>query len=174
MTKRGFTLVEVLIASLILGISLVGLLQGMTVCQYMMTESRRFETAQYVLNLGEMAHPLPPSDKVTDDPLDNELLNISEESALKLAEDIELELTRAEREELEGYTFERTVDEYEDSGDGRIMSHEDEVARNGGLYSVRTTVRWGGDLRGGRRDEETLIRLWRKGETGESAAAKTK
>ena len=174
MNRRGFTLVEVLIASLILGISLVGLLQGMTVCQHMMTESRRYETAQYVLNLGEMAHPLPPSDKVTDDPLDSDLLNIPEEQAIKLAEDIELDLTRTEREELEGYTFERRVDEYQPSGDGRIMEHDDEIARNGNLYSVRTTVRWGGDNRGGKRDEETVIRLWRKGVSGESASTKTK
>lgn len=163
MNKNAFTLVEVLIATVILSVSLFGLLQSMMVCQRLMTESRRFELAQYVLNLGEMAHPLPPSDKVSGDPLDSELLNIPETPAIDLAEEIELELTRKEKEDLAGYSFERSVDEYEESGDGRVMAHEDELKRNGNLFTVRTTVKWGGDShRGKDRESETVIRLWRK------------
>ncbi|MBR1871377.1 MAG: prepilin-type N-terminal cleavage/methylation domain-containing protein [Kiritimatiellae bacterium] len=160
--RGGFTLVEVLIATVVLSVSLFGLLQAMMTCQRLMTASRRFETAQYVLNLGEMAHPVPLSEKVTDDPLDNDLLNIPATDALELADEIELDLTRQEREDLAGYTFERSVDEYKESGDGRVMEHEDELKRNGNLYTLRTTVKWGGDRYGGKKDEETVIRLWRK------------
>ena len=162
MDAKGFTLVEVLVATVILSVSLFGLLQSMMVCQRLMTESRRYETAQYVFNLGEMAHPFPPGDKVTDDPLDNDLLNISRISALELADEIDLELTRQEKEDLAGYTFERAVDEYEEMDGGRVMDHDDELKRNGNLYTVRTTVQWGERRRDGSYDSETVIRLWRK------------
>lgn len=149
--RAGFTLIEVLLATVILGLSLVGLMTSFTQCQKIVLASGRFETAQMVLNYGEMAHPVPPADQVKDDPLKNELLNIKETDARELVEDLELNLPKSRLEELEGYTFERSVDEID----------QDELKRNGYLYSLRTTVRWGGG-HGEKPEEEVIVRFWRK------------
>ena len=128
--RRGFTLLEVMCATIILSLGLVALLTAFMQCQRIMRATQGFETAQYVLMLGETLYPLPSPDLVSDDPLDSELLNIEETPALKLAQDLEIDrdLSRERREELEYYTFERTVDEVDD----------EELERSGFLYTVRT------------------------------------
>ena len=152
-SRQGFTLLEVMCATIILSLGLVALLTAFMQCQKIMRVTQGFETAQYVLMLGESLYPLPSPDQVTNDPIENELLNIEETSALKLAEDLEMEdLPRERREELEYYTFERTVDEVDD----------EELERSGWLYTVRTTVRWGHVRRAKDRSETTVITLWRK------------
>ena len=152
--RRGFTLLEVMCATIILSLGLVALLTAFMQCQRIMRTTQGFETAQYVLMLGETLYPLPSPDLVADDPLDNELLNIDETPAMKLAEDLEIdrELSRERREELEYYTFERTVDEVDD----------EELERSGYLYTVRTVIRWGHVRRSRDRSETTVITLWRK------------
>ena len=151
--RGGFTLLEVMCATIILSLGLVALLTAFMQCQRIMRTTQGFETAQYVLMLGETLYLLPSPDLVTDDPLDNEMLNIEETPALKLAEDLELDdLPRDRREELEYYTFERTVDEVDD----------EELERSGWLYTVRTTIRWGHVRRSKDRSETTVITLWRK------------
>ena len=152
--RSGFTLLEVMCATIILSLGLVALLTAFMQCQKIMRTTQGFETAQYVLMLGETMYPLPSPDLVTDDPLDNELLNIEETPALKLAEDLEIDrdLSRDRRDELEYYTFERTVDEIDD----------EELERSGYLYTVRTTIRWGHVRRSKDRSETTVITLWRK------------
>lgn len=150
--KKGFTLIEVLVASVILTLGIVAVL-GLFLQSYkLMTSSFRFETAQRVLNYFEMVHPIPVPDQVTDDPQKDDLLNISEEKAEDLAEDLELELSHSDREDLAGYSVERVVDEIED----------EEIERNGGIYTVRTTVRWGGDNFGGEKESMTVVKLWWK------------
>ena len=152
--RRGFTLLEVMCATIILSLGLVALLTAFMQCQRIMRTTQGFETAQYVLMLGETLYPLPPPDLVSDDPLDSELLNIEETPALKLAQDLEIDrdLSRERREELEYYTFERTVDEVDD----------EELERSGFLYTVRTVIRWGNARRSKDRSETTVITLWRK------------
>ena len=151
--RNGFTLLEVMCATIILSLGLVALLTAFMQCQRIMRTTQGFETAQYVLMLGETLYPLPPPDLVSDDPIDNELLNIEETPALKLVDDLELDdLSRERREELEYYTFERTVDDVDD----------EELERSGWLYTVRTTVRWGHVRRESDRSESTVITLWRK------------
>ena len=151
--RKGFTLLEVMCATIILSLGLVALLTAFMQCQRIMRTTQGFETAQYVLMLGETLYPLPPPDLVSDDPIDNELLNIEETPALKLVDDLELDdLSRERREELEYYTFERTVDDVDD----------EELERSGWLYTVRTTVRWGHVRREKDRSESTVITLWRK------------
>ena len=152
--RRGFTLLEVMCATIILSLGLVALLTAFMQCQRIMRTTQGFETAQYVLMLGETLYPLPPPDLVSDDPLDSELLNIEETPALKLAQDLEIDrdLSRERREELEYYTFERTVDEVDD----------EELERSGFLYTVRTVIRWGHARRSKDRSETTVITLWRK------------
>ena len=152
--RRGFTLLEVMCATIILSLGLVALLTAFMQCQRIMRTTQGFETAQYVLMLGETLYPLPPPDLVSDDPLDSELLNIEETPALKLVQDLEIDrdLSRDRREELEYYTFERTVDEVDD----------EELERSGFLYAVRTVIRWGNARRSKDRSETTVITLWRK------------
>lgn len=150
--KRGFTLLEVMIATIILSVGLVTLLTSFMNCQRVMTASQDFECSQYVLQLGETAFPLPSPDQVTDDPLDNELLNIDEVSASDLLNELDItDMPREREQDLEKYTFRREVDEVDD----------EELKRSGFLYTVRTTVAWGG-RRGMKRNESTVITLWRK------------
>ena len=151
--RMGFTLLEVMVATIILSLGLVALLTAFMQCQRIMRATQGFETAQYVLMLGETLYPLPSPDQVSDDPLDNELLNIEETEALTLLRDLELDdITKERRDELEYYTFERTVDEIDD----------EELARSGYLYTVRTVIRWGHARRSRDRSETTVITLWRK------------
>ena len=152
--RRGFTLLEVMCATIILSLGLVALLTAFMQCQRIMRTTQGFETAQYVLMLGETLYPLPSPDLVTTDPIDSDLLNIDETPALKLAQDLEIDrdLSRERREELEYYTFERTVDEVDD----------EELERSGFLYTIRTVIRWGHTRRSKDRSETTVITLWRK------------
>ena len=152
--RGGFTLLEVMCATIILSLGLVALLTAFMQCQRIMQATQGFETAQYVLMLGETLYPLPDPDQVSDDPINNELLNIDETPALKLAEDLDIdsELSRERREELDTYTFERAVDEIDD----------EELERSGYLYTVRTTVWWGNARRDEDRNQTTVITLWRK------------
>lgn len=162
--KKGFTLIEVLVASVILTLGIVAVLALFLQSYKLMTYSARFETAQRVLSYFEMVHPIPPIDQVTSDPLDDDLLNIPEERAENLTEDLELELSPADRDELAGYSVEREVDDIDD----------EELDRNGGIYTVRTTVRWGGNNFGGKKEEFSVVKLWWKNrESGGSAKSST-
>lgn len=153
--RAGFTLMEVLIAAVMLAVGCVAVMACMMQCQRMMLASKKFESAQLVLQLGEMARPIPGPDQVTTagtDVLSDDRLNVEEMSARELVQELELELPRAELEQLNDYTFERTVDET-----------DEEILRwNGGLYAVRSTVRWGGSRYGAKKEELNVIRLWRK------------
>ena len=151
--KRGFTLIEVLVASVVLSLGITGILALFVQSQRMMTYSLRLETARRVLNYFEMAHPVPPPDQVNDDPADNDLLNISSVRAEELCDDLEIELGVKDREDIAGYTVERKVDRIED----------EELERNGGIYTLRTTVTWGEGLRGEKPERDTVVRLWWKG-----------
>ena len=151
--KRGFTLLEVMIATIILSVGLVVLLTSFMNCQKVMMASQDFETAQYVLSLGETAYPLPSPDLVSDDPLDNELLNIDEVRATELLNDLDIrDMPREREQELEKYSFRREVDKVDD----------EELERSGFLYTVRTVIRWGHVRRSKDRSETTVITLWRK------------
>ena len=62
--RRGFTLLEVLLAAIILGAGLAGILVSMSQSQRLMKTVPDLETSQEVMDLGEMAYPL---DAVTDE-----------------------------------------------------------------------------------------------------------
>ena len=149
--RRGFTLLEVLLAAVILGFGLTTILVSMSQSQKMMISSTYLETAQEVMDLGDMAYPL--SD-VQDPDKD---LDVPETKATELWEKIagDVRLTRAQEEKFHGYTWEREALNRQDD--------EDDIARLGNLYTVKITVRWGNDRRGNY-EEESYITFWRKSE----------
>ena len=87
MNRAGFTLIEVLIATVILAMGLMMLMTGLSNCAIMMSYSKEYQDAQYVFSLGELTYPI-------------------KESA-----DVEKDLVAGPDSDLvEGYVFERTVD----------------------------------------------------------------
>jgi len=162
--RGGFSLIEVLIASVVLTLGMLSCLMLFSQSQKMMLASQRFEIAQRVLSYGEMLHPIP--DSVTDaDPEESEILNVTEVSAQDLADDLELELSYKDRKDLEGYTFKRTVDE--------PPMDDEEFDRIGKIYTIRTVVTWGRGFRGEQPETETVVKLWRnKNGTASSSSSK--
>lgn len=147
--RRGFTLLEVLLASLILGLGLTAILVSMSQAQKTMLGSVKLETAQEVMDIGDMAYPLA---YVTDPEMQ---LDVSETKATELWEMISDErLSNAQEEKFHGYTWKR---EWLNRND------DEEIERLGGLYTVRVTVRWGDDFRG-HHEEESYVTFWRKQE----------
>lgn len=149
--RRGFTLLEVLLAAVILGFGLTTILVSMSQSQKMMISSTYLETAQEVMDLGDMAYPL--SD-VQDPDKD---LDVPETKATELWEKIagDVRLTRAQEEKFHGYTWEREA--------LNRKANDEELKRLGNLYTVLVTVRWG-DRRRGEGEEESYVTFWRKSE----------
>ena len=147
--RRGFTLLEVLIATIILGVGLTTVIISMSQAQQVMLGSTYLETAQEVMDLGDMAYPLAD---VTD-PEDE--LEVEEKRASELWEKIsDIRLTDAQDEKFHGYTWKR---EWLNKND------DEEIERLGGLHIVKVTVRWGDDRRGNH-EEESYVTFWRKPE----------
>jgi len=65
-SRRGFTLVEVLMAIAILGTGMAVLLTGATRCLAVMKNARQYQRAQWALHLGELEHPLTYSNELSD------------------------------------------------------------------------------------------------------------
>ena len=149
--RKGFTLLEVLLAAIILGTGLAGILVSMSQAQRLMLSQGDIETAQEVMDLGEMAYPLEEV-KEEDD------IDVRETRATELWDLVtEERMTSEQREKFHGYTWERTnIDK---------NPNEDDLKRMNGLYRVRITVTWGERGQGrGRKRQETYVTLWRKPE----------
>ena len=147
--RRGFTLLEVLLAALILGLGLAGILVSMSQAQKMMLSSTMLETAQEVFDLGEMAYPL-------EDVTDEDDIDVRETKPTELWDLVtEERMTNEQREKFHGYTWEReNLD--------RNLSDDDDKRMNG-RRRVRITVKWGDRGKGnGKTDTETYVTLWRK------------
>ena len=87
---HGFTLVEVLLAALILGIGMTVLLSSLSTCLRTMRLARDYDQVQWVLGLGELTYPEP----------------------INTSTDVKRDYTVDPDDELcEGFTFERVVDE---------------------------------------------------------------
>lgn len=151
--RRGFTLLEVLLASIMLGLGLAALLVSFSQSRKAMYSSDYLSTAQMVMDWGESAYPL----KDVTDPEDG--LDIREVKASELWETIAgphgPKLTKEQQEKIHHYTWERE----------RVvkrMSDED-LKRMGNIYPVRVTVSWGDGFMGDR-EKESYVVLWRKSE----------
>ncbi|MBR1921451.1 MAG: type II secretion system protein [Kiritimatiellae bacterium] len=151
--RGGFTLLEVLLAAVILGAGLAAILVSMSQSQKMMLASTSIETAQEVMDLGEMAYPLA---NVTDPDRD---LDVRETKASELWDIVAgakgPKMSREQEEKFHGYTWERVALNRQDS--------DDDIRRLGNLYTVRVVVRWG-DNRRGSHDEESYVTFWRRRE----------
>ena len=147
-SHEGFTLLEVLLAAVILGFGLAGITTAMSQNRKMMLASTELQTAQEVMDLGDMAYPLAD---VTDPDKD---LDVSETKAEELWEMISGErLSSAQQAKYKGYTWEREA--------LNRKADDDELKRIGYLYTVRITVKWDDDRRGNHK-EESYVTFWRK------------
>ena len=145
--RRGFTLLEVLLAAIILGVGLAGILTSMVQSQRFMQTMPDLVTAQEMMDLGDMAYPL-------EDVKDEDELDVSETKATELWDKISDErLSNEQEEKYHDYTWERECLNKHDS--------QDDIDRLGGLYLVKVTVRWG-DRHAGETEEESYITFWRK------------
>ena len=147
--RAGFTLLEVLLAVILMGFGMTGLLMSMAQSQKMMLSQTEYETAQEVMDLGDMAYPL---EAVTDE----DDLDVDEIRATELWDLVSDErLTSDQQEKFHGFTWEReNLDKH---------PQEKDIKRMNNLYRVRITVTWGRRGQGrGKKEQETYVTLWRK------------
>lgn len=137
-SRAGFTLVEILIATMILATGIMVLLTGVGNCAKMMTLAKQFQETQYIFSLVDLKFPIEATTDVEND------LPVESMSCVDLLEEPSPQML----EILERYTFERTVDERE-----LEMNQVDD-----GLFIVRSVVSWGPD----EEDREELIRYVRQ------------
>jgi len=136
--RAGFTLIEILIATMILSTGIMVLLTGVGNCAKMMTLSKQFQETQYIFSLVDLKFPIEATADVEND------LPVDSISATELLEDPSPQM----REVLERYTFERTVDEKE--------LETNQVDDD--LYIVHSIVSWGPD----EDEREELLRYVRQ------------
>lgn len=133
--NSGMTLVEVLVAVVILGVGLAGIMMSLSQCLGLMRVSKEFLDAQWVLQLGELNNPIRETAEV------EEKVPVSPESLDEFLSD---ELRRR------GYLFSREVDPKEESDD----------IEDDGLWVVRSRVEWGGvRYSGAKGSSEEVVRL---------------
>lgn len=133
MTKnKGFTLIEVLIATVILGGGLVAIFSAFAPCMSMLTASKRFQEIRWTFGLGELKYPLVDFEEVED-------LVVDEDS----------ELVEDDETIGKGFVYSRSVDT-------KII---EENTPDDGLFVVRTKVSWG---EGPDSSEEIVQLVWKK------------
>jgi len=133
--RAGLTLVEVLLAVMILGVGLAALMVSLSQSMGLMRASKEYLDAQWVLGLGELKNPLRETNDV------KEKVPVAPESLDEFLND-ELRLRR--------YLFSREVDEKEESPD----------IEDDGLFVVHSKVEWGGVRYSGKKgNEEEVVRL---------------
>ena len=122
-------MLEVLLASIILGVGLAGILVSLSQSQRLMKTVPDLETSQEVMDLGEMAYPLEAV--MDEDDIDTGEQKVSDLWKLLTDE----RMTDKQEEKFLGFTWERElVDEH--------MSDED-LKHFNTLLRVRITVTWG-------------------------------
>ena len=140
-TRTGFTLIEILIATMILATRIMVLLTGVGNCAKMMTISKQFQETQYIFSLVDLKYPIEATTDVEND------VPVESVSAIELLENPSQQM----QEILERYTFERTVDERE------LETNQVDDR----LFIVRSIVSWGPD----EDEREELLRYVRQTKT---------
>ena len=152
--RRGFTLLEVLLAAIILGMGLAGLLVAMSQSQRLMQTMPDMMTAQEVMDMGDMAYPLAEVE-------DEDDIDVSETRVDELwriiAGDHGPRMTNEQEEKYHGFRWSRE----------RIdpNMNDDDLKRLGYLHRVRVTVTWGDRFRG-EKNSESYVTLWRDPKNG--------
>lgn len=150
--RRGFTLLEVLLAAVILGMGLAGLLVAMSQSQRLMQTMPDLMTAQEVMDMGDMAYPL--AEVENEDDIDVHETRVDELWRI-IAGDHGPRLTNEQEEKYHGFRWSRERVE-------ENMNDEDRK-RLGYLHLVRVRVTWGDRFRG-EENEESYVTLWREPE----------
>ena len=70
--KRGLTLIEVMLATLILSVGLSMMLTASARCLTVMRRSREYQRAQWALNRGMLEHPILFAEKIEEQDVDGE------------------------------------------------------------------------------------------------------
>jgi len=109
-SRQGFTLIEVLLATMIPASGLVALLTCLSTCIEMISASKKVHEVQYVFDLAELEYPIK-----------DDIKDVEKEVPVDVDSDL-----------VEGYTFERTVDEKIENPD----------IEDDGLWTVRSRVSW--------------------------------
>ncbi len=91
MKRKGFTLIEVLLASVILGIGMAVMLVAVSRCLVLMKRTKDFQMAQWTMGMGDLTYPIDPNDDTT----------------LEVNEDYDI---------TEGFAYARTAEEVEEEG----------------------------------------------------------
>lgn len=99
---------------MILGVSIIPIFRGITLCLRAMNASRDFQKVQWAFSMASLKYPLPDADRV---------------------EKIEDLVVEPDEEVCEGFVFTRTVDE-------KIID-ESVPGSDDGLYVVRSRISWG-------------------------------
>ena len=115
-SRSGFTLIEVLLAVVILGVGFAVLLTGVSRCLAVMKTARKYQDAQWVLDLATLEYPMIAGE----DP-----------------EEMEVDPV----EYPDGYTFEREVGEDEDE-DGLYVVHSRVTWSERGRHGKEEAVRY--------------------------------
>jgi prepilin-type N-terminal cleavage/methylation domain-containing protein len=123
--RRGLTLIEVLLAIAILGAGMAALLTAASRCLAVMKQARNYQTAQWVLGLGEAAYPPVATNDVED-------LVVAGDSSL-----------------VQGFTFSREIEQDEE----HAMGQDAQADSKEGLYFVRTRVAWAARGRNAQQEE---------------------
>ena len=152
--RRGFTLLEVLLAAVILGMGLAGLLVAMSQSQRLMQTMPDMMTAQEVMDMGDMAYPL--AEVEDEDDIDVRETRVDELWRI-IAGDHGPRMTNEQEEKYRGFRWSRE----------RIdpNMNDDDLKRLGYLHRVRVTVTWGDRFRG-EKSSESYVTLWRDPKNG--------
>lgn len=152
--RRGFTLLEVLLAAIILGMGLAGLLVAMSQSQRLMQTMPDMMTAQEVMDMGDMAYPL--AEVEDEDDIDVRETRVDELWRI-IAGDHGPRMTNEQEEKYHGFRWSRE----------RIdpNMNDDDLKRLGYLHRVRVTVTWGDRFRG-EKNSESYVTLWRDPKNG--------
>ncbi len=129
--RSGMTLVEVLLAALLLGLGMMSIFTALSRCMRLIQASRDIQKMQLAFDRGNLAHPMADIQ--------------SEEDIEKLVVEADDDLG----EDLEGYVFSRNFDVKE--------KPEDDNGFNDHLFTVGTRVSWG---EGDAAREEIVELVW--------------